>query len=169
MKKTIHYLIMLLLATWTITGCGHDDDDKVPKEDPAKNILELDGETYTIRDAAQSFYGHYFSQGSNNIDLVFRTDEYYIHFELHVPNGKTKLVTGTYEPGVLYDSYTISRGYVCNSNSPDEVLQWMTTATVTIKADDDIYTIDVTGTLEDGTTGKGHYSGKLKYYDHSNE
>ena len=162
MKKIVFYFNMLLIAALMTTGCDNSNDDKIKA-----NYIEYNGKTYSIKEAGQLFYGHYYSVNSNNITLVLATDEHYVVFEMFVPNSGTKLVTGVYQPDNTYQPFTVASGAVLKSDNT--VLYSMKTAVITVKLEGSIYTIDVDGTLENNTNVKGSFTGQIEWFDNSDD
>ena len=157
MKKNLFYLGMLLVATLMINGCDSSDDVKA-------NYIEYNGKSHSIKDAGQVFFGHYFGNNSNNITLLFITDEHNVTFEMFVPNGDTKLLTGNYLPNDNYQPFTILNGLITKDGN---TVYSMTTATIKIKVDGNVYNIEIEGTLQNNTTVKGKFSGQLEWLDES--
>ena len=159
MKKNVFYFVMLLSATLMMTGCDKSNEEQ--------NYLKYADKSHAISDAGQFFYGHYYSSASNNIDLMFATDEHYIDFEMFVSNGEKKLLAGVYQPNNNLQPFTVRNGIVLDSDK--KTVHTMKTATLNVKVDGDIYTIDIEGKLTDDSNVKGRYSGQLKFFDKSED
>lgn len=160
MKRILFYFGIFMFAAITITGCDKN-------EEPATNYLKYAGKTRSIAAAAQIFFGHYYNNNANAVTLAFQTDEHIVLFELFVSNSNTKLVSGTYVPNDNYQPFTISAGAIVDGDG--NIVYNMQTANVTIQQDGSTYTINVNGTLEDGTSINGQYTGQLNWVDESED
>ena len=166
MKKNLFYLGMLLIATLMINGCDKGDDGK-SNDDGKTNYIEYNGKSHSIKNAWQVFYGHYYGDNSNNITLQFLTDEHYVTFEMFVSNSNIKLLTGVYEPSDGLEPYTVAQGLVRKGDGT--VVYAMTTATIKIKVEGNVYNIEIEGKLENNTNVKGKFSGQLEWLDESDD
>ena len=164
MKKTVFYSGMLLLAALMMVGCDKVENEP---ENAKKNYLEYANKSRSITEAGQIFYGHYYSTNSNNITLVFATEEHYVAFEMFVPNGDTKLLEGVYQPSSNYQAFAVTGGGVFDYD--DNEVYSVKTVVITVKLEGNVYTIDIEGKLDNNTNLKGNYTGQLKWFDESED
>ncbi len=166
MKKSRAFftaLVAMLLCSTMFVACSKDDKDP----EPGTNQFVYDGNVQNINGGIQYYYGNYYGNNVNNIELYLAGDNYIMGFEMFVPSTSNKLVAGTYTLADTGQPLTYVSGAVFNDEG--EVELEVSSGTVSIAVSGSTYTINFDCTLSNGKKVKGNYTGTLNWEDDSDE
>ncbi|MDR2037329.1 MAG: InlB B-repeat-containing protein [Bacteroidales bacterium] len=138
------------------------------------NRFEANGKTLHPYRGGMDYWGHFFNAATENV-FIGLTTIYgeWIALDMLVPDGRNRLVAGTYTFGTAGTSavaYTfVDNDYTSYVQDADGNKLKMTGGTVKVTVtgtgDDAVYTITVDCMLENDGKVKGTYRGPLKWYD----
>ena len=171
-------MLSVLVLSVLLIGCS--DDDESPK-----NYYTYNGETKALSAGLLEYYGP-LGMSSYNFDITLLNNIKfsettgpsgagdYIYFEVF-SSSATELVPGTYtydatESGAAntFDDGDITIGYDTKTDEYKSVHK-ITSGTLKINKEGNVYTIDFEGTTADNKKVTAHYSGTLYYLDQTSD
>ena len=138
-----------------------------------ENNFSVNGIDYGISSGEMEFYGNWYGNNANNIDLTLEGSNIEIYLEMFVPNNSDRLVAGTYN---LVESdnpmpFTYFSGDMAvNDKDFFYIVHGTVVVSVAGSGNNAVYTITLDCTLTDENgdiagTIKGTYRGTLTWND----
>lgn len=171
MKKewlcSVRCFTVLFMSFALLAACSKEEGDEGTQF--AANKFQYKGKEITTSVGVQYFYGNYYSDESNNLEVYIGGDnDFMLFLDLLLPNGSEKLVSGTYTMKESFQPYTICGGGVANL-STEEMEYEIESGTIQVEVNGNNYSVNVNCVLEGGVKLHGNYTGSLEWNDETED
>ena len=169
MKNTRFFCVLAFIIFFTVSAFGNNGNLRIT----------IDGSSFQEEvEAYMEYFGNYYSSTASNIDIILYSGNIEIYFELFVPNGNNRLVSGTYNlSSSLNDDhgpFTFSFGEIYfDDDDYYEVTGGTLTVSSTGQGANTVYTVVFDLDVEDdygfSCTASGSYRGSFEWDDYSRD